>query len=201
MDPRDPSQRPSIFKKPEPTDESGRSEPTVDVPPPGPEVEDLPPEAALPPQEPARDFWHDQPASLRPAVSQPPEQSGPSRRLMMGLAFGGALLLLVIGGFIVTTILRPNDALVGAASPSATPSATADSSIEPTATAAPTATPAPTPEPTPAGPPQEVPVGAWATVAVDELNVRSAAGTNAASNYLLVKGSVVQVTEGPDGRG
>jgi hypothetical protein len=34
-------------------------------------------------------------------------------------------------------------------------------------------------------------------VAVDELNVRSAAGADAASNYLLVKGSVVQVAEGP----
>ena len=184
MDPRDPSHRPSIFKTPEPMDESGPTDPAV---------EDLPPEAALPPQEPARDFWHDQPASLRPAVSQPPEQSGPSRRLMMGLAFGGALLLLVIGGFVVSTLLRPSDALVGATPPSATPSATA----EPTATAAPTATPAPTPEPTPAGPPQEVPVGAWATVAVDELTVRSAAGTDATSNYILVKGSVVQVAEGP----
>ena len=99
----------------------------------------------------------------------------------------------MIGGFVVTMLLRPNDALVGATPPSATPSATA----EPTATAAPTATPAPTPEPTPAGPPQEVPVGAWATVAVDELNVRSAAGTDATSNYILVKGAVVQVAEGP----
>jgi hypothetical protein len=114
-----------------------------------------------------------------------------------GLAGGGALLLLVIGGFVVSTLLRPSGALVGAASGSATPSATALSSIDPTASTEPTATPSPTPEPTPAGPPQEVPVGAWATVAVDELNVRSAAGADAASNYLLVKGSVVQVAEGP----
>ena len=85
--------------------------------------------------------------------------------------------------------------MVGAASPSATPSAS--SSISPTASAEPTAIPSPTPEPTPAGPPQEVPVGAWATVAVDELSVRSAAGTDAASNYILVKGAVVQVAEGP----
>ncbi len=42
-----------------------------------------------------------------------------------------------------------------------------------------------------------MPVGAWATVAVEELNVRSSAGADATSNYILVKGSVVQVAEGP----
>lgn len=34
-------------------------------------------------------------------------------------------------------------------------------------------------------------------VAVDELNVRSAAGADATSNYLLVRGAVVRVAEGP----
>jgi hypothetical protein len=182
MDPQDPSQRPSIFKTPEPRDEGRPPEPRAGRPP---------------EPEPASDFWADRPGGILPAGRESLAQSGPSRRLVMGFAFGGALLLLVVGGFIVSVLLRPNDALVGATSPSATPSPTAPSSISPTATAEPTATPSPTPEPTPAGPPQVVPVGAWATVAVDELNVRSTAGTDATSNYILVKGSVVQVAEGP----
>ena len=93
MDPRDPSQRPSIFKTPEPMDESGPTEPRAERP--SPEQEPAPPPM------PAQDFWADQPASLRPAGALPPEQAGPSRRLMLGIAFGGALLLLVIGGFVV----------------------------------------------------------------------------------------------------
>ena len=183
MDPQDPSQRPSIFKTPEPRDEGRPPEPRA---------------GRQPEPEPASDFWADRPGGLRPARSQPPEQSGPSRRLVMGLAFGGALLLLVIGGFIVSAILLPDDdAEIGATSPSATPSPATRSSTDPTPTVAPTGSPSPTPEPTPAGPPQEVPVGAWATVAVEELNVRSTAGTDATSNYILVKGAVVQVAEGP----
>jgi uncharacterized protein YgiM (DUF1202 family) len=183
MDPQDPSQRPSIFKTPEPRDEGRAPEPRE--------------ERRQPAQEPASDFWADRPGGLRPAGREPLAESGPSRRLVMGLAFGGALLLLLIGGFVVSSLLRPNDGLVGATSPSGTPSPTARSSTDPTPTLEPTATPSPTPEPTPAGPPQEVPVGAWATVAVEELNVRSTAGTDATSNYILVKGSVVQVAEGP----
>ena len=190
MDPRDPSQRPSIFKTPEPMDESGPTEPTV--------RKSIARAGAGAATEAGAGLLG-RSTGESPAGPERCHPSKPARAdaCVMGIAFGGALLLLVIGGFVVTTLLRPNDALVGATPPSATPSATADSSIEPTATAAPTATPAPTPEPTPAGPPQEVPVGAWATVAVDELTVRSAAGTDAASNYILVKGSVVQVAEGP----
>jgi hypothetical protein len=185
MDPQDPSQRPSIFKKPEPRDEGRPAEPRDVRRPPEPE--------------PASDFWADRPGGLRPAASEQLAQSGPSRRLVMGLSFGGALLLLVIGGFVVSAVLLPEDnAEVDATSPSATPSPVARSSTDPTPTVAPTATPSPTPEPTPAGPPQEVAVGAWATVAVDELNVRSTAGTEATSSYILVKGSVVQVAEGPN---
>jgi hypothetical protein len=82
------------------------------------------------------------------------------------------------------------------------PSATASNaapSAEPTeaATAEPTASPIPTPEPTPAGPPSELAVGGWATVTVEELNVRRDAGPDAASVYRLVDGAVVHVTDGP----
>ena len=114
MDPRDPSQRPSIFKKPEPTDETGPTDPTVDVPSPEPASRTRPNRAPAAGAGAGLLAPISRRASGRP-YSQPPEQSGPSRRLVMGLAFGGALLLLVIGGFIVTTLLRPNDALVGAA--------------------------------------------------------------------------------------
>lgn len=174
MDPRDPSQRPSIFKTPEPMEERH------------------PPE-----QEPPRDFWAEPPMGARPDRREPLPRSGPSRRLLIGLGAGGVLLL-VVGGFVAAAVLSPDeDPGIGAASPSASVSPTAPASIGPTATAEPTATPSPTPEPTPAGPPQEVAVGAWATVAVAELNVRSAAGTESTSNYLLVRGSVVHVAEGP----
>ena len=173
MDPRDPSQRPSIFKAPEP-------------------IEERP----APKKEPAPDFWNDPPMTRRSAEPEPVVPSGPSRRLVMGASFGGALVLLVIGGLVVGAILRSDDEVpTGAVSPSATPSA--PSSVSPSSSALPTATASPTPVPTPAGPPQEIPVGAWATVAVDELNVRSAAGADSSSNYLLVRGSVVHVAEGP----
>lgn len=178
MDPRDPSQRPSIFKTPEPMDEPRASEQEPSRPP---------------APEPRRDFWNEPPATERPGDPEPRAGGGgPSRRLLMGLSFGGALLLLVIGFIVASTIMRPGeDPEIGAATP------TAPASIAPTQSAEPTATPSPTPEPTPAGPPQEVPVGAWATVTVAELNVRSAAGTESTSNYLLVRGSVVHVAEGP----
>lgn len=173
MDPRDPSQRPSIFKTPEPIEERHAPE-----------------------KEPAPDFWNDPPMTRRSAEPESRVHSGPSRRLVMGASFGGALVLLVIGGLVAGAILRPDDEpRTGAVSPSATPSA--PSSVSPSSSAQPTATPSPTPVPTPAGPPQAVAVGAWATVVVDELNVRSAAGADSTSNYLLVRGSVMHVAEGP----
>jgi hypothetical protein len=107
-------------------------------------------------------------------------------------------MLLLIGGFVAASILGPADeAALAAASPSTTP--TPPPSISPTPTEEPTISPSPspTPVPTPAGPPQDIAVGAWATVAVEELNVRGAAGTDATSNYLLVRGAVVHVAEGP----
>jgi hypothetical protein len=174
MDPRDPSQRPSIFKTPEPIEERHAPE-----------------------QEPAPDFWNDPPMTRRSAAPEPLAPSGPSRRLVIGLAAGGVLLL-VIGGLVVGAMLGPDDdAVIGATSPSATPLSTTGASVSPSSSAAPTATASPSPVPTPAGPPQEVAVGAWATVAVDELNVRSAAGADSTSNYLLVRGSVMHVAEGP----
>ena len=51
--------------------------------------------------------------------------------------------------------------------------------------------------PTPAGPPAELAVGDWATVTVDELHVRAAAGAQQASSYELIRGAVLTVAEGP----
>ena len=171
MDPGDPSQRPSIFTRPEPNDEPHAPEQQA-------------------PREPRRD---------RPMAGRPPPgpiaQPGPSRALVLGLTFGGVLLLL-IGGLVLGTVFRPDGASIGAASPSGTGSISPSSS-GPAVSGEPTATAIPTPIPTPAGPPQEVAVGAWASVMVEELNVRGAANPNAASNYLLVRGAVVHVAEGP----
>lgn len=173
MDPRDPSQRPSIFSRPEPEEERHTPE-----------------------QEQPRESRQDRPMTRRPARPEPFAQPGPSRSLLIGLGAGG-LLLLVIGGLVAGALLSPDGGTaIDATSQSASP--TAPLSVSPTPSESTvTASPSPTPVPTPAGPPQEVPVGAWATVTVDELNVRSAASTDTTSNYLLVRGSVVHVAEGP----
>ena len=171
MDPQDPSQRPSIFAKPEPNDER-----------------------EAPDQQRTREPRHDRPRDERPFLPPPTVDPSPSRRLLIGLSFGGALLLLV-GGLVAGLLLRPDDGVaIESPSPSASTPAASNSpapTVEPTVAAS----TSPTPVPTPAGPPQELALGAWASVAVDELNVRSAANTTAASNYLLVRGAVVHVAE------
>jgi hypothetical protein len=171
MDPRDPSQRPSIFDAPEQTEERH-----------------------TPGNYRTRDYLRPRPTTGDQAGPESLRQSGPSRSLVIGLGVCG-LLLLVIGGLAARVVLGPDD---GAAIVSATTSPTASASVSQTpAEPAATASPRPTPVPTPAGPPQEVAVGAWATVAVDELNVRGAAGADSKSNYSLVRGAVVNVAEGP----
>jgi hypothetical protein len=131
----------------------------------------------------------------RQPVAEPLERSGPSRRLLLGLSFGGALLLL-IGGLAAGALLGPDDGVAGdLTSPSETPSIAPSAIATPTVEPSITPSPSPTPAPTPAGPPQDLALGAWATVTVDDLNVRSAANTSAASNYLLVRGAVVNVAE------
>jgi hypothetical protein len=182
MDPRDPTQPASIFRTPDLTDDDVHAPTRVPTPP-------------LPDRAFARE-------PLRPHLAEP---TGPSRRLMVGVG-AGALVILVIGGFVAASILRQGgDPVLAAASPSAMPShsATITPATSPSPTVAPTATPSPipTPVPTPAGPLQGLGVGTWATVSAAELNVRSAADANAASNYLLVQGAVVHVAEGPTSSG
>ena len=180
MDPRDPYQPPSIFKTPDVPDDEADTSTRVPTPPRAPTF-----------------------TPRLPPPSEPEPSSGPSRRLLVAMGAGG-LTLLLIGGFVAASVLRPagGSALASASptlapppSPAATPMATA----VPSASAGPTVTPSPvqTPVPTPAGPPQDLAVGGWATVAVAELNVRSAADMNAAPNYVLVRGAVVNVAEGP----
>lgn len=179
MDPRDPSEQPSIFRRPEQIDERD-----------------------LPAREPYPTLRPDRPDRPMPRGREPfaprPRQTGPSRGLLIGLGVG-ALLVLVIGGVVVASLLGAGGGGVAGASPTEEPSHTPTPavSVSPTPTPEPTVTPTPTPEPTPAGPPQEVPVGAWATVAVDELSVRRSASTGSPSDYLLVRGAVMHVAEGP----
>src|SRR5688572_25631997 len=100
MDPRDPSQRPSIFKSPDP-DEADKA---TGVPSP-PRLN---------------------PPSVRyPMPTEPAPQSGPSRRLLVAMGAGG-LMLLLIGGFVAASVLRqPDDTTLAAATPTDERSATA----------------------------------------------------------------------------
>ena len=178
MDPSDPAQRPSIFSNPDPSgDEPSppRSQPRPD------------PRAQLPPPRYAE----------LPRDRHEDESTPPSRGLLVALG-GGGLLLLFIGGFVAASVLGGNDDPELAVA-SSTPRASASGTPQPSESAvvSPSATPSQTPSPTPAGPPQQVALGSWATVSTGELNVRSQAGTHSQSNYLLVHGAIVQVTEGP----
>lgn len=179
MDPRDPSQPPSIFRSRDLPDDRHA---------PG-----QPPRSARPPY---------RTATRQPLGSDPAGPPGPSRGLLIALGAGAALLLLV-GGFVAASVLGPDDDALGVASPSAQPSETVAPSPtpstvpSPTPVATPTPTPLPTPSPTPAGPPQEVAVDGWAMVAVGELNVRAEPDGSSTSNYALVRGAVVHVAEGP----
>jgi hypothetical protein len=104
--------------------------------------------------------------------------------------------------FLAFSLLWSDDspaAAGGDALPTASSTANVEPSVEPTPreTASAEPTPDPTPEPTPAGPPIELAVGDWATVTVDELPVRAAAGDDQDSVYTLVHGAVMTVAEGP----
>lgn len=182
MDRYDPPDRPSIFTRPE----------DVEIAP-GPPTERR--------QEPTEAVQYERPMSGRPADPKPAAPVGPSRRFVIGLGVS-ALLVVLTGGFIAGSILGPdNEDAIGATSPtestSLTPTPPSSPTLTSTAQATATAPPSPSPVPTPADPPLDIALGAWATVAVDELNVRSEAGTDAASNYRLVRGAVVFVAEGP----
>ncbi len=198
MDPRDPTQRPSIFSTPESDDERRPPDPPRHTERPGdPTIVGRPYRAdsqAPPPYDPL--------FPARPYASEYPAEPPANRRLLIALGIGG-LLLLLIGGFVARSILSPQDEAALAASPSMTATATALPSSSSEESAGPSTAPsepastAPTPAPTPAGPPQEVAVGGWASVATDGLNVRSAAGADAASNHVLVRGAAMHVSEGP----
>ncbi len=182
MDPNRP-ERPSIFSKPSADDLDATVVPKTPV-------------SAAPPE------THNRPIRPRPAPDLdrsepiPASLSGPSRQ-MIALGVMG-IGILALGGFIVASLLRPDEP-VSAAVPTASASIDLDLGADPSsdATSEPTASPIPTPVPTPAGPPAEVAVGGWATVTVAELNVRDAAGSGNDSVYRLVEGAAVNVAEGP----
>jgi hypothetical protein len=185
VDPNDPSQRPSIFSRPDPIDNEPRSEePATRSDARDPRSDAPDPRSSLPPPR------YPPPGYERYEDASPP----PSRRLLIALG-GGGLLLLLIAGFVAASVFRGDDPDQTAASPSLEASASATPQASASATASPSASP--TPSPTPAGPPQDLALGSWATVTTGELNVRAQAGTNATSNYLLVQGAVVYVADGP----
>jgi hypothetical protein len=106
-------------------------------------------------------------------------------------------MLLAIGGYVAASIFGQDaDPTLAIASPSIPPSQTAPVA-RPTAALTVTPSQSPTPVPTPSGPAQDLAVGGWATVVASELNVRGTADTDAASRYVLVRGAVVHVAEGP----
>ena len=178
---RNDQDRPSIFSRPD-VDDVGSG------------IPETPTEAA------------GQPAPRRPVRPRP----GPERDLPAGPDEGGALdrqavllgamgiVILALVGFIGFSVLGRDDN--GAAIASLTPSAPASAVVsaapsDPSPN--PTASPEPTPEPTPAGPPAELAVAGWATVAVEEIDVRDAPDPAEASVYRLVRGAIVHVAEGP----
>jgi len=141
----------------------------------------------------------DRPPRPKYASEVPHDRGEPISRQVIVLGSMG-IAILALGGFIAASMLRPAaDPAVGTASTVPSPSAAAVPSEAPSINPASSADPTvePTPRPTPAGPPMEVAVGGWATVTVGELNVRRSPGQAQASDYLLVQGAVVNVTEGP----
>jgi hypothetical protein len=182
----------SIFSSPEP------DEPTA----PRPVEPDLPPNTLDPLDvstwgPPARpETGIAPPLPGKPRV-QPADGDRFSPRMLVGLGSAGALALVLIGFIAFSVFGGEDDPALGAgdASPTPTASPTAEPTIAETPEA--TASPEPTPKPTPAGPPVELAIGDWATVMVDELQVRPGAGENEAITYRLVRGAVVTVAEGP----
>jgi len=117
--------------------------------------------------------------------------------MLLGLGSIGAIAIFLMG-FIVFSILGNGDSPAVAGDLLPTPSTSPSANPTIAATPRPTASERPTPEPTPAGPPVELAVGDWATVTVNELNVRAAAGEQQDSRYRLVRGAVMTVAEGPE---
>jgi hypothetical protein len=187
------SQPDSIFSSPDPLDES-----LPPVPPPtsprDSTLDSVDVSTWEPPAQPEHATYPPRPGGPRP----PSRNDGrPSGRTIIALASVGAVAILAIS-FVAFSILG-NDNPPAVAADDSSPTPTAIATAEPTisATAQPTASLEPTPEPTPAGPPVELAVGDWATVTVDELHVRAAAGDNQESRYQLVRGAVLTVAEGP----
>lgn len=179
---RNDQDRPSIFSKPD-VDDAGAGMPE------------------------ARREVADRPAPYGPMRSHPIPESdfstGPvgrrtlDRQVVLLGAMGLGILALV--GFIGFSVLGRdnNGAAVASLPPSATPSATEASAASSDPSPDPTASPDPTPEPTPAGPPAQVAVAGWATVALDEIEIRDAPDGSETPVYRLVRGAIVHVAEGP----
>ena len=181
MDGYDPTERPSIFSRPELDDER-------------------PTDAVHRPQ-PSAPIAEPQTGWSRPSTRMAPETGRPSARLLVGLGLG-ALVMLVIAVLVASALSKPEDSsLVGAsASPTTAPSgsSTPNASLSPAETTAATPVATSTPTATTTPPPQQgLATGGWARVSVPELNVRSDPRTAATVNYRLVRGAAAYIAEGP----
>jgi hypothetical protein len=115
--------------------------------------------------------------------------------MLVGLASVGGIAILLMSFFAFSMLTNDDPPAVAGGDASPTPAASP--SAEPTIAATPEATPDASPEPTPTGPPIELAVGDWATVTVDELDVRAGAGEDQESRSSLIRGAVLIVAEGP----
>lgn len=175
---RNDQDRPSIFSKPD-VDDAEDHQPTTRS-----EATGRPAQA---------DLMRSHPLQATDVTRGPAVRRTPDRQVLAVGALG--LVILALVGFIGFSVLGREDSGAAVASPpaSATPSETQASATPSDPSPDPTASP----DPTPAGPPAEVAVAGWATVTLDEIELRAAADASGASVYRLVRGAIVHVAEGP----
>lgn len=137
----------------------------------------------------------------------PPPPPGSRRRTSaLGqqpfVVIAAGVVTLAFAGLATASLLAPGDPDIGVVAPSTSAISSATAAPSATAAVAPTSSETaasgvsePTPSPTPVGPPHELTAGGWATVAVDELNVRSEPGLDAEAGYRLIEGAVVSLAE------
>jgi Bacterial SH3 domain len=172
---RNDQDRPSIFSKPD-VDDVEPATPDTDPGPHGP--------------------MRSRPAEEGDFIRGSGTHRAPDRRVL--LLGGMGLVIILLAGVIGFAVLGgDDDVAVVSPPPSGTPPATQASTAPSDPSPDPTVSPEPTPEPTPAGPPAQVAVASWATVTLDEIDVRDAPDASEASVYRLVRGAIVHVAEGP----
>jgi hypothetical protein len=189
---RDPNEKPSIFNRPYEDDAPPPLDVDENAGEPPTRAADAPAARPIPQPRGAPASYGD--PQYGDAQYGDPSSRAPDRRRTLAIA-GAGLVLLAVAGFIGVSLLRePSPA---GAVPSATASAEGSGAPIASASAEPVPSDTPTPVPTPAGPPNELAVGGWATVAADQLSVRQEPGPESQSANELMNGAIVHVDEGP----